>query len=458
VLALGRTVHPSYTWGAHHELIARHLEAMLDGTLLLPDGRPCRRLLITTPPQHSKSSLCSQLFPAYALSRNPALKLLLLSYSSTLAEAHSLLALDAARACGTALTLNPDAQARNNWRTKAGGYLISSGIRGTVTGRAAHGIIVDDPHANEEDVYSPTLREKVWSKYTSTVETRLAPGGWIVLIQTRWGDEDLAGKLLASEPDDWLVLRLPALCDDPEHDPLGRAEGEPLWPETRSREWYEERRKHYEDRGLSHHWSSIWQADPRGDGTPREFSQYLPCPTYDDHPDGLFTVLACDPSKSKTDRAGDYAAFTLTSITTDKAPHLYVRSWALRTSANEVSATAVALIEQYRPSAFAIETTMFQSLFMDRILEHVREKGLPCRVLSYTAPQHLDKKTKIRVMLGHLLQQRRVHLYSRSPATKLFQQMLSDFPNDRAHDDLPDSLCMSMFALRQMGITTLLWG
>lgn len=461
-IGLGRRVYPLYRWAAHHLAIQQHLMLLLLGELRLPSGKPCRRLLITCPPQHGKSTLASQLFPATALSRNPALKLLLLSYSSTLASSHAMVALDAARAADSSFgfALNPDAQARNDWRTTKGGYLISAGMRGTVTGRAANGIIIDDPHANEEEVYSPTMREKVWSKYTSTVETRLGPDGWIVLIQTRWGDDDLAGKLLATEPDKWLVVRLPALCDDPEQDPLHRRLGEPLWPLSRSLEWYEETRRSYEDRGLIHHWHSIYQADPRGDGTPREFSAFLPCPLYDDEPPGQMTVLACDPSKSKSDKVGDYAAFCLVNAVPGAAPragapqplHLYTRSWALRASANEVSATAIQLIETHKPAAFAIETTMFQSLFADRIQEAITAKGLPCRLFAYQAPQHVDKKTKIRVMLGHLLQQRRIHLHAKSPGTKLFLSMLGDFPNPKAHDDLPDSLTMALFCLGKMGL------
>lgn len=417
-------------------------------------NRPCRRLMVLAPPQHIKSTLTSQLFPSSAFSFNPALKLILLSYSASLAESHALAARDAAELSGVGFSLNPKAKARNDWRTSAGGYLISGGIRGTVTGRSANGVIIDDPIKGDEEAMSPTIREKIWRAYSSVVETRLSPRGWVVLIQTPWHDEDLRGKLLATEPDDWLVLRFPALCDDPASDPLHRPMGASLWPTYYRGDWYTERRRHLEERGLIHQWHSLYQCDPKGDGTPREFAQYCPVPEYLDQPPGAtMSVLACDPSKSKDDKVGDYAAFTLTSVDrTEKAPHLWVQSWALRTSANEVSNTAVALIEQYRPTAFAIETTMFQSLFYDRIFEAVKEKGLPCRLFSYTAPQALDKKTKIRVMLGHFLQQKRLHLHQRSPATRLYQQMLSNFPHPKEHDDLPDSQCMGLWLLRALGV------
>lgn len=113
---------------------------------------------------------------------------------------------------------------------------------------------------------------------------------------------------------------------------------------------------------------------------------------------------------------------------------------------------AIALIEKYKPAAFCIETTMFQSLFADAIQLAITAKGLPCRLFAYTAPQHVDKVTKIRVMVGHLLQQRRLHLYSHSPATKLFQQMTADFPNPKCHDDLLDSITMALFCFAKLGV------
>lgn len=422
---------------------------------LTKDGRSCKRLMILCPPQHAKSTLASQLFPAAAFTHRADLKLLLLSYSANLAESHALAARDAAALSGCGFTINPKAKARNDWRTTAGGYLISGGLRGTVTGRAADGVIIDDPLKGDEEAMSPTIREKVWRAYSSVVETRLAPDGFVVYIGTPWHDEDLRGKLLEAEGDDWLVLRFPALCDDPATDPLARVLDAPLWPARYPLEWYTERKRHLEERGLIHQWHALYQCSPQGDGTPREFALYCPVPEYVDDPPTKLTVLACDPSKSKSDKVGDYAAFVLVSIDTGAPPHLWVKSWALRTSANEVSATAVALIEQYKPAAFAIETTMFQSLFRDNILEAVKARGLPTRVFDYLAPTNIDKRTKIRALVGALLQQKRLHLFQRSPATRLFQQQLSNFPHDKEHDDLPDALTMAIWLLRALGVNNI---
>lgn len=409
-----------------------------------------------TPPQHGKSTLTSQLFPVLALATNPALKLILLSYAAELAGDHSFVARSLADEFGHilrpdgGLKLEPDAQAKANWLTTAGGYLKSASIQGTVTGRAADGIIIDDPFRGYEDSTSPSQREKVWATYSSVAETRLSPDGFVALIGTPWNPDDLHGRLLEFEREKWTVLRFPALAEA--DDVLGRAVGAPLFPERYSSDWYEDRRKTLAERGQSYMWDALYQCAPTGDGSPQEFAAYLPIPTYtDDLPQAAcrLLVLSCDPSKSKSDKAGDYAAFPLVQFSRDTPPHLYVRSWALRTSAEAVSAHAVGLIEQYRPAVFAIETTMFQSLFADEILRQVKSKGLPTRILSYTAPQNLDKITKIRIFLGALLQQKRIHLHVGSPATRLFSQQIAGFPNPKEHDDLPDALVMAIWAACQ---------
>src|SRR5207244_2242627 len=112
------------------------------------------------------------------------------------------------------------------------GGMTAAGVGGAMTGKGAHLLVIDDPVKNAEQAQSKTVREKHWEWYRSTAYSRLEPGGAVVIVMTRWHEDDLVGRLLAeaeAEGERWEILRLPALAE--EADPLGRAPGEPLWPE-----------------------------------------------------------------------------------------------------------------------------------------------------------------------------------------------------------------------------------
>jgi hypothetical protein len=113
-----------------------------------------------------------------------------------------------------------------------GGEYFAAGVGGAIAGRRADLVVIDDPVRSREDADSELIRDKTWDWYKSDLYTRLKPGGRIVLIQTRWHEDDLAGRLLedmAAGGDKWDVISLPALAES--NDPLGRRPGEPLWPE-----------------------------------------------------------------------------------------------------------------------------------------------------------------------------------------------------------------------------------
>ncbi|MFI8998634.1 hypothetical protein [Streptomyces sp. NPDC053542] len=110
------------------------------------------------------------------------------------------------------------------------GGLLAAGLVGGLTRGGAHIAIVDDPVKDMADADSPTMRQRAWDWWTSVIQTRLEPTGALCLIQTRWHEDDLAGRFLATERDAWCVIDLPALADSPDA-PLGRASGGALRPE-----------------------------------------------------------------------------------------------------------------------------------------------------------------------------------------------------------------------------------
>lgn len=159
--------------------------------------------------------------------------MMIASYSSDLADDHGRWIRDALITWGDELGihLKPGSSAANRFDIDGGeGELLAAGISGGLTGRGARIAIVNDPVKDMAAADSPTMRNRAWDWWTSVLQTRLEPEGAICLIQTRWHEDDLAGRILATERDAWRVIDLPALADSPD-DPLGRALGEPLWPE-----------------------------------------------------------------------------------------------------------------------------------------------------------------------------------------------------------------------------------
>jgi predicted phage terminase large subunit-like protein len=229
---------PNYRAAKIHRFLARQLE--------LCASRKIRRLVISCPPRHGKTLLTSVLFPAWALTKNPALNIMTASYGAELSEKFSrqtraVLASEAYREIFPPV-LDPNEARARSWRTLAGGGLYSTGVGGGATGRGADIFLLDDPTKNRDEANSEAHRESLWSWFLATAMTRLSPHGVMIVISTRWSEDDLIGRLthpdrvrqfqdagLGSES--FHVVKLEAICESPETDPLGRMMGEALWPE-----------------------------------------------------------------------------------------------------------------------------------------------------------------------------------------------------------------------------------
>lgn len=215
-----RRASPGYTWDwPYLASIRAHLDRITAGDL--------KRLAIFVPPRHGKSALATIRYPVYRLAQRPDQRVIIGCYNSLLAEKFSRQAL---RIAGNQnVALNPLRMAAHDWETTAGGGLRAVGVGAGITGQGGDLIIIDDPVKSREEADSHAYRERVWDWYREDLYTRLEPGGAIVLIQTRWHEDDLAGRILASAgAADWTVLSFPAEAEA--GDPLGRAIGEPLCP------------------------------------------------------------------------------------------------------------------------------------------------------------------------------------------------------------------------------------
>ncbi|WP_245599936.1 phage terminase large subunit [Paenibacillus harenae] len=220
--------------GAHLDVLDETLIKVSEGTL--------KRVIVTMPPRHGKSERVSKKFPAWHVGRNPGDEIILASYSVDLSRGFSRIARDTLIANQDMFGINVDPanQSAESWGTEGyRGGVTAAGVGGAITGKGAKIAIIDDPVKNAEEADSETMREKIWEWYTSTLYTRLTPDGRIIVVMTRWHEDDLVGRLLKKEADEiaegthkgerWTVINFPALAEKDDY--LGRAEGEPLWPE-----------------------------------------------------------------------------------------------------------------------------------------------------------------------------------------------------------------------------------
>ena len=217
---------------------APHLKMISDVISQCGQGKGVRAI-ISCPPRHGKSWLCSLWAPMWFLHRWPKKKVILASYAAEFAREWGRQVRDGFNEHHLG-TMNDDVSAADAWNTQAGGGMRTAGVDGGITGKGANLLIIDDPVKNDEDARSPTIRERNWRWWLTTARKRLEPGADVVVIGTRWHSDDLIGRLLAQGVEEWIDLRFPALAED--DDPLGRAKGEALWPERYSRKELEKTR------------------------------------------------------------------------------------------------------------------------------------------------------------------------------------------------------------------------
>jgi predicted phage terminase large subunit-like protein len=224
--------NPKYKWYPHVRQLADILQQIADGRM--------SRVMVFMPPRHGKTELVSRLFSAYYLYRHPDHWVGLNSYGADLAYTFSRNAKDNYLKWGG--QIRGDASAVKHWETGKGGGMWAAGVGGPITGKGAHLAIIDDPIKNAEEAHSEIIRAKHKDWYDSTLYTRLEPGASIIVIQTRWHEDDLSGYLLANEddePEEWHIVHfeaikeneIPTYPDTCTIEPDGRIAGEPLAPE-----------------------------------------------------------------------------------------------------------------------------------------------------------------------------------------------------------------------------------
>jgi predicted phage terminase large subunit-like protein len=244
-----------YRSAAHTEYICEHLDSVERGEI--------DRLMIFVPPRHSKSMTATETFPSYFIGKDPNRRVIEVSYGEDLARKFGKRNKQKVEAVGEELfgiTIDRSTSSNTAWDIAGHrGGMISVGIGGGITGQGADLLMIDDPIKNRQQADSQTYRDMLWSEWQDTLQTRLHPGGRIVIILTRWHEDDLAGRILSNpeEAAQWTIVNLPCVAE--EDDPLGRKPGELLWPEHGFDEkWAARKKKSVGPRT----WASLYQQRP----------------------------------------------------------------------------------------------------------------------------------------------------------------------------------------------------
>lgn len=290
---------PGYCDGEH----IHRMCSTIDSFLRDPDTRG---LAISMPPRHMKSTIVSECLPAQVISNDHQREVVIASYNQSQAR-------KMARACrqkfdepyhirvwgpsGFAVDTADEFQLTDKMNGRPN--LIAAGVGAGLTGSGADLLIIDDPVKDMQEADSQTYRDRVYDWYASVAETRLSPHGKKLLVMTRWHHDDLAGRILNDDPDDWQVLNLPAISDD----------GTALWPERFSIEDLEKRRRSMGSRVFE----ALYQGRPtplEGGLFKREWIRY-------GDPLGPDAVRVRYWDKAATAGGGDWTVGTLMATTGD---------------------------------------------------------------------------------------------------------------------------------------------
>lgn len=280
--------------GKHLQYICNDVELLLNDKLYTDVGNNVQILIISMPPQHGKSQCISETLPSWYLGHNPAKKVIIASYNTEFASRFGRKNIQKiSEYASDIFGIKLSREASDNFELTQGGSCICRGVMSGITGNPADLIIIDDPIKNREEADSETYREKMWDEYLNSLKTRLSAKGKIILIQTRWHEDDLAGRIIKNEPDKVKVINFP--CEAEENDILGRNIGDSLFPEIgKDNYWLDDFKRVYTGKNGSRAWFALFQGRPtaaKGNLINTDWWKY-----YDSLPDMMRTIMSVDAS------------------------------------------------------------------------------------------------------------------------------------------------------------------
>lgn len=426
-----------YMPGWFHQLLCSKLDKFIQDI----QDKKSPRLIVQVPPRHGKSTIVSRCLPAFALGQHPEWEVICASYNQTLAdqfgrEVRDLLNDPIYLDLFPGTRIDSSTNSVSFVRTQAKGYYAATGVGGALTGMGAHLLCIDDPVKNEEEASSETVREAVWNWYKTTARTRIAPGGGMILVMTRWHEDDLAGKIIGTMGPDtgWDVLSFPAIAT--EEEPY-RSPGEALHPERWPVSELNKLRSDLDARA----WSALFQQDPSPDMGlffERSWIKRRPAPATDDRTDAIW-YIATDfaiGEKSTNDFTCllPFASHADGSITFASPVYARLNSF-------DIVERLLDLVARYKPKSVAVENMHITKTLGPLINKRLRERNLYTHI--WTGQPHRDKQARASGIRGRM-QQGLVYFAPGSDIDALIEGEVIPFPAGK-HDDFVD--CMSWAAL-----------
>lgn len=425
---------PAYMTPPHIQALSDALEAIERGEL--------KRLIVLMPPRHGKSELVSLRFPCWYLARHPEDYIVQSGYAESIALTHSRKARDIfispkmsrlfpnihhrPERAGQEVIL-PERQAAHEWGTKQGGSYYAVGIGGGLTGRGFDVGIIDDPVKDDEEASSQTIRDKVWEWYKTVFRTRAQPDAAIVVVMTRWHQDDLVGRILKQAQEDlasdqWKVLHFPAIT-----------EGQALWAERYTLNVLEQIRSSIGGRAFE----SLYQGNPtiaEGQIIKREWWQYFREPPVFQRRIQSWDTAFKDKSQN------DYSVCTTWGEA--KNGYYLLGVWRDKVEFPELKRVAVALYERDVPDLVLVEDKASGQSLVQELQRNTRIPVLPVKV---------DANKVARAnSVTPLIEAGKVLLPENAPWLFDYIEELSAFPN-AIHDDQVDSTTQALSYMRGLG-------
>jgi len=427
LLAYGAAVQPGFQTPSHLVRLGERLEAIAEGR--------CRRLIVSAPPRHGKSLLTSVVFPSWFLGKRPAAEIIFTTYSQEFSEDHgrkvrNLLGSPIHKAIFPESCLSDDSAAAFRFTTTAGGIYVATGRGGSLTGRGADLMIVDDPLKGIEEAGSAAIRKGLHEWFRSDAFTRLQPNGALIVISTRWHHDDLAGMLQREHPGEgWEDLTFPAIAEA--DDPLGREEGAALWPERYPLEELQRMRAVVGERA----WISLYQGRPvaaTGGIFKRDWWQ-----TYREAPAEFQRKVQFWDCAVKSGQENDYSVCTTWGAT--KTGFYLLHCWRDKVQFPALKKAAVALHDSWGPDVVLIEDASSGSSLVQEL---VGDTNLPVKAIKVSS----DKVTRANAVTP-LIETGKVYIPEAASWVAEYLDELSSFPAGK-HDDQVDSTVGALGYLR----------
>ncbi len=410
----------------HHKLIIEKLQAVTEGKI--------KNLIVLMPPGSAKSTYISKLFTPWHLCRHPQHLILACSYAYTLIEGFGRQCRDFIEKYSDVLgyELSKVAAASGDWRIDKGGGYFCAGVGAGIAGHRADIGFIDDFMGSEEQADSETTRQKLWDWWVNDFSPRLKPDAAVIIIANRRHEEDLVGRILLDEPGVWEVVALP--FDARENDPIGRAVGEPLWPE-----WFlmneTARIKIERARRNPTTWAGLYMQDPH----PKEGNYFKKDSiigyTPDQLPKNLRPYVGADYAVRKGEN-NDSFCFLPAGL--DQAGNLWILpNWFWETS-NTLEAVnkQLEMAQKHKPVCWWAGRENITGSIAPFLYEKMRDKNIFVSIEELSESR--DKEQKAQSIKARM-DSKTVFFPTFHPQWSKAEHELLSFPNGK-HDDFVDAL------------------